>query len=197
MEQVDKIKLAVFISGRGSNMQALIDSCAKADFPAEIVCVLSNKADAAGLQRASDAGIATEVVSHKDYDSKAGFEQAMLDRLSDYNVNLICLAGFMRILSADFIAQWPEKIINIHPSLLPKHKGLDTHKRAIEAGDTESGCTVHYVVPEMDSGPIIVQKSVSIEDGETEDSLAAKVLVQEHLAYPEAVSMIAKGLAKR
>lgn len=194
MGSLKKIKLAIFISGRGSNMQALIDACALPDFPAEISVVLSNKAEAAGLLRAKEAGIATEIVSHKDYSSKADFEDAIMACLTNYSIDLICLAGFMRIISADFIEKWPERIINIHPSLLPKHKGLDTHKRALENGDTESGCTVHYVVPEMDSGPIIVQRSVNIDDNETEDSLSAKVLKEEHIAYPEAVSRIARSL---
>lgn len=187
-----KLKIAVFISGRGSNMQALIDSCQREEFPAEIVCVLSNKADAAGLQRATDAGLKTEVVPHKDYATKAEFETAIMAVLSNYEIDLICLAGFMRIISAEFIAHFPDRILNIHPSLLPKHKGLDTHARALEAGDTEAGCSVHYVVPEMDAGPLIVQKSVAIAPGETEASLSAKVLVQEHLAYPEAIEIIAR-----
>ncbi|MCB1531870.1 MAG: phosphoribosylglycinamide formyltransferase [Alphaproteobacteria bacterium] len=189
------LDLAVLISGRGSNLQAIIDACKNPEFPARIAVVISNKPDVYGLERARDAGIDTHVVPHSGR-PKAEFEAQLHEVISDYDVNLICLAGFMRILSADFIAKWPNKIINIHPSLLPKHKGLDTHQRALEAGDTQSGCTVHYVVPEMDSGPIIVQKSVPILDGDTPDTLAARVLEQEHIAYPEAIKLVAQKRLK-
>lgn len=188
----DKLKLAIFISGRGSNMDALITACADPSYPAEIVLVLSNNPDAPGLDKAEKAGIATEIVNHRDYPKdKPGFEAAILEKLAAYPIDLICLAGFMRILSADFIAHWPEKIINIHPSLLPKFKGLDTHQRALDAGETEQGCTIHYVVPEMDAGPIILQRSVPILPDDTAGTLAARVLTEEHRAYPEAVRKIA------
>ncbi|HIF24787.1 MAG TPA: phosphoribosylglycinamide formyltransferase [Micavibrio sp.] len=191
------LKLAIFISGRGSNMEALLQACASADYPAEVVLVLSNNPDAKGLETAASAGIATEVVDHRNFKGdKAGFENAILTTLDGYDIDLICLAGFMRLLSADFIAHWTDKIINIHPSLLPAYKGLDTHARAIADGAQKAGCSVHFVVPEMDAGPIILQKEVAIDDGETADSLAAKVLVQEHTAYPEAVKLVAEGRIK-
>ena len=187
-----KLKLAVFVSGRGSNLQAIIDACENPNFPAQISVVVSNVPDAFGLERAQSANIETAVVNHKDYDGRESFEAALQEELGNHDVDLICLAGFMRILTAGFIDQWPEKIINIHPSLLPKHKGLNTHQRAIDVGDDMSGCTVHYVVPEMDSGPIIVQKSVPILDNDNEETLAARVLEQEHIAYPEAIELIAQ-----
>lgn len=191
------LKLAIFISGRGSNMEALLQACADADYPAEAVLVLSNNPAAKGLETAAAAGIATEIVDHRDFKGdKAGFEAAILETLSAYDIDLICLAGFMRLLSADFIAHWTDKIINIHPSLLPAYKGLDTHARAIADGARKAGCSVHFVVPEMDAGPIILQKEVAIENGETADSLAAKVLIQEHIAYPEAVKLVAEGRIK-
>lgn len=191
------LKLAIFISGRGSNMEALIEACQQDGFPAQPVLVLSNNPDAKGLETAAANDIPTAVVDHRDYKGdKAGFEAAMLDKLAAYDIDLICLAGFMRLLSADFIAHWEDMIINIHPSLLPDYKGLDTHARAIADGAQKAGCSVHFVVPEMDAGPIILQKEVVIEDGETPDSLAAKVLVQEHIAYPEAVKLVAEGRVK-
>ncbi|MCB9988494.1 MAG: phosphoribosylglycinamide formyltransferase [Rhodospirillales bacterium] len=194
---VEKINLAIFISGRGSNMEALIDACQALDFPAQICVVFSNKPEAVGLAKAQAAGIATEVVDHRDFPKdKPGFEAAIQEKLAQYPVDLICLAGFMRILSADFIARWPGRIINIHPSLLPKFKGLDTHERALEAGETEHGCTVHYVVPEMDAGPVILQKAVPVLPGDTPDTLAARVLVQEHAAYPEAVRTVCETIKK-
>lgn len=189
--QPNKIRLAIFISGRGSNMKALIEACQNADYPAEIAVVLSNKPDAPGLDYAKNAGLQTRAVNHKDYDNRETFETALLEALTSYNVDVICLAGFMRILTPHFIESWGKPMINIHPSLLPKYKGLDTHQRALDAGDSEAGCTVHYVVPEVDSGEIIVQKSVSIEAGDTADTLAARVLEQEHIAYPEAVKIVA------
>jgi phosphoribosylglycinamide formyltransferase-1 len=185
-----KLKLAVLISGRGSNLQALIDACASPDFPARIAVVLSNVPDAYGLTRAQNAGISTIVVNHKDFPDKRAFESAMAERLQGYDIDLICLAGFMRILSADFIAQWPDKIINIHPSLLPAYKGLNTHERAIKDGAKQAGCTVHYVVPEMDSGPMIVQRAVDVLPDDTAETLAERVLQEEHKAYPEAILKI-------
>lgn len=191
-----KIKLAVFISGRGSNAQALIDACENPDFPAEIVLLLSNRPDALGLARAKKAGIATEIVDHKAFADKASFEAALQDVLAAYEVDFICLAGFMRLLSGDFLAHWPQKVINIHPSLLPDYKGLNTHERALADKRTQSGCTVHYVVAEMDAGEIIVQKAVPIIGGDTPTTLAARILEQEHIAYPEAVQMIAQNILR-
>lgn len=190
------MKLGVLISGRGSNMEAIAKACQAADFPAEIAVVISNKPEAGGLATASSFGIPTHVVDHKKYDGKAAFEEAIHEVLAAHDVEIVCLAGFMRIISAGFISKWPDKILNIHPSLLPKYKGLDTHKRALESGERESGCTVHFVVPEMDAGPVILQKKVRIEAGDTEDSLAARILVQEHIAYPEAVRLVAGGRVK-
>lgn len=185
------LKLAVFISGRGSNLQALIDACKDPAFPAEISVVLSNKPDAPGLEKARNAGIAAVSVPHKNYKTKHEFESAVLSTLSEYDVNLICLAGFMRILSPEFIKNWAGEIINIHPSLLPAYKGIDTHERVLADGAKQTGCTVHYVVPEVDSGEIIVQKTVTVLEDDTADTLAERVLEQEHIAYPEAIKLVA------
>jgi phosphoribosylglycinamide formyltransferase-1 len=193
----DKINLAVLISGRGSNLQALIDACSAPDFPARIAVVVSNVEDAGGLERARAAGISTETVPHKNYKGREAFEDALLAAVAPYAIDLICLAGFMRLLTPRFIDHWPERIINIHPSLLPDYKGTHTHERVLADGKAESGCTVHYVVPEMDAGPIIVQKKVAVMSGDTPDTLAARVLDQEHIAYPEAVMMVAKKLLKK
>ena len=187
---IDKLKLAVFISGRGSNLKAILDACAAPKFPAQIRCIVSNKAEAGGLEYAREHNIPYAVISHKDYASKQDFEQALLDALSHEPIDLICLAGFMRILSPYFLERWGDSIINIHPSLLPKYKGLDTHKRAIEAGDKEAGCTIHYVIPEMDAGKIIYQKKVPIVKQDTEDTLAQKVIIEEHRAYPHAIRLV-------
>lgn len=191
---LNKIKLAVFISGRGSNLQSIIDACKDKNFPAEISVVISNVPNVAGLDRAKKANIEHVVIDHTQYDSREKFEDALHRALRPYNVNVICLAGFMRVLTPHFIDKWPDRIINIHPSLLPKHKGLNTHQRAIDAGDEASGCTVHYVVPDIDSGATIVQKTVRIEDGDDAETLAARVLEKEHLAYPEAIRIIAAKL---
>ena len=188
------IKLAVFISGRGSNLQALIDHCQDKDFPAEISVVLSNRPDAKGLELAEEAGVPTEVVDHSNYKSKEDFEFDVRETLSAYAVDLICLAGFMRILSPEFISHWPERIINIHPSLLPDYKGLNTYERAIADHQKESGCTVHFVTPIMDDGPIIMQAKVPILDDDTPDMLAARILTQEHILYPAAVKRIAETI---
>ncbi len=191
-----KLKIVILISGRGSNMEALINATSSPDFPAEIIAVISNNPDAKGIEKAKEKNIKTKVINHKDYNNKHDFETAIIEYLAPLKPDLICLAGFMRILSSDFIKHYPKQIINIHPSLLPKFKGLDTHKRAIEAGEKESGCTVHYVIPEMDAGPIILQRSVTIESDETEESLAKKILEQEHIAYPEAIKIIHRNTLK-
>lgn len=195
-EQNKKLKLAVLISGRGSNLQAIIDACSVPNFPAQISAVISNVPGAYGLERAKTASIPTATINHKDYDSREAFEEAMSDTLEHYDPDLICLAGFMRVLTSQFVDRWPDKIINIHPSLLPKYKGVDTHKRAIEAGDEEAGCSVHWVTEELDSGSVILQKSVPIIAGDTEGTLAARVLEQEHVAYPEAIERIAQNRFK-
>ncbi len=190
-----KLNLAVFISGRGSNLQSLIDACRDEGYPAKISVVLSNKPDVPGLQKASDANIPAITVHHKDHNTREDFENAMLAALKDYEIDLICLAGFMRILTPHFVNQWPGQIINIHPSLLPDYKGTNTHERVLADGKTETGCTVHYVVPDVDSGAIIVQKRVPVLEGDTPDALAARVLEQEHIAYPEAIALAVKEKA--
>lgn len=187
------MKLAVLISGRGSNLQALIDACADEDFPAEIALVLSNKADAFGLERAQKAGIPTGVLNHKDFAERESFDAAMTEAIEAAGADLVCLAGFMRLLSDDFVRTWRDKLINIHPSLLPAFKGLHVHERAIEAGVRFSGCTVHFVRPAMDEGPIIAQAAVPVLPGDTPDDLAARILEQEHVLYPLAVRLIAEG----
>jgi phosphoribosylglycinamide formyltransferase 1 len=193
---VARLKVGVLISGRGSNLQALIDACADPAFPAEIVLVLSNKADAFGLERARQAGIPAAVVSHRDYVDKPGFEAAMDEALNAAGVELVCLAGFMRLLTAGFVERWRDRLINIHPSLLPAFKGLDTHARAIEAGVRFTGCTVHFVRPAMDEGPIVLQAVVPILEGDCDHTLADRVLVAEHRSYPLALRLIAEGRAR-
>lgn len=192
----EKIGLAVLISGRGSNLQSIIDACRIDGFPAEIKVVISNIPDAYGLVRAQNANIPTRIVSHKDYTTKSDFEQKILDILGEFSVDLVCLAGFMRIISPVLITPWEGRIINIHPSLLPKHKGLHTHERAIAAGDSESGCTIHYVTPGVDEGEIILQRAVPIRPDDTPDTLAARVLEQEHIAYPDAIRRMAAQISK-
>jgi len=187
------LQLGVLISGRGSNLQALIDACASAGFPARIALVLSNKPDAAGLGRAQAAGIPTAVVNHRDFADRESFERAVDAKLQAAGVELLCLAGFMRVLTAWFVSRWQGKLINIHPSLLPSFPGVDTHARALAAGVRFSGCTVHYVVPDVDAGPIILQAAVPVLAADTPDSLAARILQAEHRAYPFAVRLIAEG----
>ncbi len=189
----DRLKLAVLISGRGSNLQALIDATLQPDFPAQIARVISNEPDAGGLERAAAAGIPTQVIPHRDHPDRESFE-AVLDReIRASGAKLIALAGFMRLLTAGFVTAWRDRLINIHPSLLPAFKGLHTHERALEAGVRFTGCTVHYVRPEMDEGPIIVQAAVPVLPADTADSLAERVLALEHIIYPHAVRLIAEG----
>jgi phosphoribosylglycinamide formyltransferase-1 len=187
-------RVAVLISGRGSNMAALIEAAKAKDYPAEIVLVISNKPDAGGLATARAAGIATEVIDHAAYGKdRAGFERALQAVLEKHRIELVCLAGFMRILTPWFVGQWQNRLLNIHPALLPAFKGLDTHKRALEAGAKVHGATVHFVVPEMDSGPIIAQGAVAVGADDTEQSLAARVLNVEHRIYPQALKLVAEG----
>jgi phosphoribosylglycinamide formyltransferase-1 len=188
-----KLKLGVLISGRGSNLQALIDATADPSFPAEIALVISNRADAGGLARAEAAGIATKVIPHKEFASREAFDAALDAALRQAGVGLVCLAGFMRLLTAGFSQGWHDRLINIHPSLLPSFKGLDSHAQALAAGVRFSGCTVHFVRPEMDAGPIILQAAVPVHDGDDEDALAARILEAEHQCYPLAVRLIAEG----
>ena len=191
-----RLRLGVLISGRGTNLQALLDATRDEAFPAEIAVVISNVAGAAGLERAAEAGIRTHVVDHRDFDGRASFDRAVGSVLSTYDVRLVCLAGFMRILSKAFVDQWKDRIINIHPSLLPAFKGLNVHERVIEAGVRLTGCTVHFVRPEMDEGPIVVQGAVVVQEGDTPESLADRVLQVEHRIYPLAVRLIAEGRAR-
>lgn len=185
-------RTAILISGRGSNMTALIEAARDEAYPAEIVLVVSNRPDAAGLQHAADAGIATAIVDHTAYGkNREAFERALQDVLLQHRIEIVCLAGFMRILTGWFVAQWPDRMLNIHPALLPAFKGLDTHRRAREAGVKEHGATVHFVVPEMDSGPIIAQGRVPVHANDTETTLAARVLAVEHRIYPLALKLVA------
>lgn len=187
-------RVAVLISGRGSNMTALIAAAKQPDYPAEIALVVSNRPDAGGLDVAKRENIATEVVDHKPFGKdRAAFENAIQSVLERHRIDIVCLAGFMRILTGGFVNRWHGRILNIHPALLPAFKGLDTHRRALEAGVAEHGATVHLVVPDMDSGPIVLQGSVAVLRGDTEAALAARVLAVEHRIYPEALKMLAEG----
>ncbi len=189
-----KKRVAILISGRGSNMTALIEAAKADDYPAEIALVVSNRPDAPGLSRARSAGIATAVVDHTLFgDERAAFERALDGELRKSRIDLVCLAGFMRLLTPWFVARWSGRMLNIHPSLLPQFKGLHTHRRALEAGVKRHGATVHFVVPEMDSGPIVAQDSVAVRDDDTEETLAARVLEIEHQIYPRALRAVAEG----
>jgi len=189
-------RTAVLISGRGSNLQALIDATFESAFPAEIALVLSNVAGAPGLARAAGAGIPVRTIPHQSYPSREAFDAAVNDVLREYRIDLVCLAGFMRILSDGFVKAWESRIINIHPSLLPAFKGIDVHRRVLEAGVRITGCTVHFVVAELDSGPIIAQAAVPVVEGDTEDSIAARTLEAEHRLYPLALKLVADGSAR-
>ncbi len=188
-----KLKLGILISGRGSNMQALAAACAGPDFPAEVALVLSNNAAAGGLALARQAGIATAVIDHRGFDDRDAFDVALDARLTEAGVQLVCLAGFMRLLGAGFVTRWRDRLINIHPSLLPAFKGLHVHERMLETGVRIAGCTVHFVRPEMDDGPIITQAAVTVSADDTPATLAARILRAEHEIYPEAVRLIAEG----
>lgn len=186
-------RVAVLISGRGSNMTALIEAAKAPDYPAEIVGVFSNRADAKGLETAAASGIATAVRSHRDYASREAFDAAIDEVLRDWNVDFVALAGFMRLLTPDFTQKWLGRMINIHPALLPSFKGLHTHEQALEAGVHLHGCTVHFVTPGMDEGPAIAQAAVPVLPGDTPDTLAARVLEAEHAIYPRALAALADG----
>jgi phosphoribosylglycinamide formyltransferase 1 len=196
MHKAEQLKLGVLISGRGSNLQALIDACVLPEFPAEIVLVLSNKPDVQGLERAAAAKIPCAVVNHRAYPNREAFEVELDKQLRDAGVELICLAGFMRVLTPWFAERWRDRMINIHPSLLPSFPGLHTHERALAAGVRFTGCTVHYVAPDVDTGPIIVQAAIPVLPDDDADRLGARVLLAEHRAYPYAVRMIAEGRVK-
>jgi len=190
---VARLKIAVLISGRGSNLQALIDACADPKFPAEIALVLANLPGASGLDRARAAGLATVAVDHRGFPDRESFEARMTEALEAAKVELVCLAGFMRLLTAGFVERWRDRLINIHPSLLPAYPGLDTHARALADGVRFAGCTVHFVRAEMDHGPIVVQAAVPVRPDDDAASLAARVLAEEHRCYPLALRLIAEG----
>jgi phosphoribosylglycinamide formyltransferase-1 len=192
-----KKRVAILISGRGSNMASLIEAAKQPDYPAEIALVLSNRPDATGLAHAQSKGIPTAVVDHTDFgQDREAFERALQAVLESNGVDLVCLAGFMRLLTPWFVRRWTGRMLNIHPALLPAFKGLHTHERALAAGAKTHGATVHFVVPEMDSGPIIAQAEVPVLAGDTPDTLAARVLEVEHKIYPAALRRVAEGSAR-
>src|SRR4029077_12706319 len=189
-----KRRVAILISGRGSNMTALIDAARAPDFPAEIVTVISNRADAGGLERAAASGIATVVIESKSFGKdRAAFEAVLQRALDEKHVELICLGGFMRLFTAEFVQRWYGKMLNIHPSLLPSFPGLDPHGQALKAGVKISGATVHFVIPETDAGPIVMQGAVAVRDDDTAEALSARILAVEHRIYPEALRLLASG----
>ncbi|MCK6187577.1 phosphoribosylglycinamide formyltransferase [Pseudomonas sp. EYE_354] len=185
--------VVVLLSGTGSNLQALIDSTRTGDSPVRIAAVISNRSDAYGLQRASDAGIETRSLDHKAFDGREAFDAALIELIDAFNPKLVVLAGFMRILSADFVRHYEGRLLNIHPSLLPKYKGMHTHQRAIDAGDSEHGCSVHFVTEELDGGPLVVQAVVPVQSDDSAQTLAQRVHTQEHRIYPLAVRWFAEG----
>ena len=188
-----KVPVAILISGRGSNMQALVRAAEQPDFPAHIAVVISNRPDAAGLAWAKEHGIPTAGIDHKAFASRAEFDAELHTAIVAAGAELVVLAGFMRIMTAEFVDQWKGRMINIHPSLLPLFQGLNTHQRAIDAGMTIAGCTVHYVTPDLDGGPIIAQAAVPVLPGDTADSLADRIIQTEHKLYPEALRLVARG----
>ena len=188
-----RARVAILISGRGSNMQALVEAADAPDYPAEIAGVFSNRADSAGLTFARSRGIPTAVVSHKDFDSRESFDAALDDVLRGWRTDIVCLAGFMRIFSAGFAEQWTAKMLNIHPSLLPLYRGLHTHERALADRATEHGCTVHLVTPGLDEGPSLAQARVPVLPGDTPETLAARILVEEHRLYPATLAAFIRG----
>jgi len=192
----NQARLAILISGRGSNLQAFIEACASGELDAQIGVVISNNPDAAGLQRAAQAGIATCCVDHRAFPSREAFDQTLVEQLEARAVDLVILAGFMRILTPVFIKPFAGRLLNIHPSLLPKYPGLHTHQRALDAGDSEAGVTVHFVTPELDGGPPIVQARVPIVTGDTAQTLAARVILEEHVIYPLAAQWYLQGRLK-
>ena len=190
---MSKKRVAILISGRGSNMTALIEAAAEKDYPAEIALVVSNRPDAPGLARARAAGIVTAVVDHIPFgENREAFERALDAELVKHRIDLVCLAGFMRLLTPWLVTRWNGRMLNIHPSLLPQFKGLHTHRRALAAGVKRHGATVHFVVPEMDAGPIVAQDSVEVREDDTEETLAARVLAVEHQLYPRALRAVAE-----
>lgn len=185
-----KTKVAVLISGSGSNLQALMDAAKNPDYPAEIELVISNKPDAYGLTRAAQSGVKSVVIDHTKYSSREAFDEAIHAALMEHKIKVVCLAGFMRLLSSGFVQKWQGRMINIHPSLLPKHKGAHAIRDALAAGEKMTGCTVHHVVPEMDSGEIILQAEVPILEGDTLESLSGRMHAEEHKIYPAALKTV-------
>jgi len=185
-----KARLVILISGRGSNMQSIMSAIQAGELNAEIAAVISNRPDAAGLTSAAQAGIATEVINHRDFESRDAFDQQLAQRIDHYTPDFVILAGFMRILTAEFVNHYQGQLINIHPSLLPKFKGLNTHQRAIDAKETEHGASVHFVTAELDDGPVILQAKVPVLEEDSAETLAARVLKQEHKLYPDAIKLL-------
>lgn len=190
-----KARVAILISGRGSNMSALIAAANAVDYPAEIVGVFSNRSKAAGLETALAHGIPTATLAQSQFDTRLDFENALTGILEGWAADIVCLAGFMRILTPQFTEHWAGRLINIHPSLLPDFRGLDTHARALSVGVAEHGCTVHFVTPGLDEGPVILQARIPVLPGDTPETLAARVLVEEHKLYPEALRQVAAALS--
>lgn len=186
-------RIVVLISGSGTNLQAIIDACKSTDYPGTVVGVVSNKSDAYGLTRAQNADIATIALSHKEFESREGYDQALIAKIDQFQPDVIVLAGFMRILTPEFVQHYQGKLLNIHPSLLPKYQGLNTHQRAIDAGDKEHGVSVHFVTEELDGGPVILQAKVPVFDGDTSDDLAERVHEQEHRIYPLVVKWLCQN----
>lgn len=194
MSRMQRKRVAILISGRGSNMAALISAAQDPSYPAEIALVLSNRADAGGLAQARTAGVPTQVIEHSTFGKdRVAFDRALEAALATARIDIVCLAGFMRLLTAEFVDRWAGRMLNIHPSLLPSFKGLDPHSQALAAGVKLSGATVHFVVPETDSGPIIAQAAVPVAEKDTAETLAARVLAAEHRLYPAALRLVAEG----
>ncbi|HEY1723607.1 MAG TPA: phosphoribosylglycinamide formyltransferase [Magnetospirillaceae bacterium] len=191
-----KKRIAVLASGRGSNLQSLLDACVAPDYPAAVSLVIVNVPGAKAIDRAQQAGVPVEVINHKDYAGREPFDAAIDAALRKADIELVCLAGFMRLLTPGFTRAWEGRLLNIHPSLLPAYPGLHTHRRALEAGDKFHGCTIHFVTPDLDAGPTILQQAVPVQDGDDEDKLAARVLEAEHVLYPAALKLVAEGRAR-
>ena len=189
-DTVNTPSIVILISGRGSNMISIVDAIHSGDLPVTVAAVISNRPDAAGLTFAQQAGIPTATINHKDFDSRENFDQALASKIDEYSPNLVVLAGFMRILTTEFVEHFAGKLVNIHPALLPKFKGLNTHQRAIDAGEKEHGASVHIVTPELDDGPVVMQARVPVLAADTEATLAARVLEQEHKLYPAAINQL-------
>ncbi len=190
MSKTFKPKFVILISGRGSNMQSIINAIQSDELDAEVTAVISNRPDAAGLTFARNAGIANEILDHKNFTTREAFDQELMQLIDSFDPDYVVLAGFMRILSREFVQHYANRLINIHPSLLPKFKGMHTHKRAIDAGETEHGASVHFVTEELDAGPVILQAKVPVMADDTEETLAARVLLEEHKLYPDALRLL-------